>query len=326
MRLKILALGLFLLASASLVIGLYQRQQRSHERAALAKATALQHAASAGKSTAPMAEAKPLGFCAPIAAEDRARIKAAAGHDLVAFIEESTHQLHAAKNAEDMLRTVAQRFDHQRWTSAWIVDSRAETSGVETTASRQLGLTHATSFLARYQRLLQNGRRLEDSAIRGFQWPSDAISEMRREPVRAMVRDYRVMDCEIAQTARYGCRHGEKIWILQTVLSPRVACRFQEKREQYQAAFWLRTGDHGPRVMEVESGGQRLVSMTYDELAQRELLVKLASPGALNQLNDLLIAAGLDPFRAPALWRFWLSSRPSAKREVMSTRLPASED
>lgn len=239
-------------------------------------------------------------FCRPMSAAERENLKEESGSDIASFIEESTKRLHAALTPEEQMEVIATRFDHKRWSEAWSAGKYDEKNTPDDNEKLQLNLTHATLFLSRYHRLIDNGRRQEDSAARAFRWPTADIEEMQREPMRAMVRKFRSMSCGLAETEQYGCRDGETIWMVQTVLSPRLACRFSEKREQYQATFWVRVTPDGARIVEVDANSQRLVKSTYAELEQRELLT-IISP----KVNELLIGAGLDPLRIPTLWRLW---------------------
>ena len=98
-------------------------------------------------------------------------------------------------------------------------------------------------------------------------------------------------------------------------MSPRIACRFKDKREQYAVIYWIRVKDRQPKILEVDAKGNRLVKVTYDELEHRKLLSAL-SPN----VTDVLHSAGLDPFRASVIWR--QLNRPAAN-EVDGNRNPA---
>lgn len=172
----------------------------------------------------------------------------------------------------------------------------------------QTNLSHATLFLARYHRVIENGVRQENSALRAFYWKDDAKEEIRREPLRALVRSYLPHTCLGSDQAQYGCERGETIYRVRAILSPRIACRFPEKLAQYAAVFWVRVPPEGAQILEVEVNGQRLVKMTYDDLVHKQMLSALAP-----NVSEVLINAGLDPFRAPVMWRRWLRDRDTGR-------------
>jgi hypothetical protein len=105
------------------------------------------------------------------------------------------------------------------------------------------------------------------------------------------------------------------LYRVHALISPQIACRFDDKREQYAVVFWMRVapnsaGNLEARITEVEAHGQRLVRATYEELLHRRKL-NVSAP----DMTETLVLAGLDPFRAPIMWRRW--SREAAARWVM---------
>lgn len=262
-------------------------------------------------------------FCGPITQNERARFRRETGLDMVSFVEDSAREMHGARAAEDQLKIISSRFDHQRWSNAWLPGATVASGSAGTSLGQsnaqviealrlQTGLSHASIFLSRYHRLIENGVRQEESALRAFQWHDEDLREIRKQPMRALVRSYLPRTCEGADQAQYGCERGEKIYRVRAILSPRIACRFPEKRDQYTAFFWVRVSDVNgrpeARIFEVEANGQRLVKMTYDELVHKQLLSVL-----MPNVSETLISAGLDPFRTPVLWRKWLQERFEAR-------------
>lgn len=256
--------------------------------------------------------------CESISNQDQERLKKDSGLDLAKFVEDSTRAMHSARTAEEQLRVIAAKFDHQRWSTAWgpgAVQSDPSERGrrLRDTLRLQQSLGHASLFLARYHRILQSGVVQEASALRAFRWDASAEQEIRREPVRALVQGFVPHLCERADTSQYGCLNGETIYRVKALLSPRVACRFPEKKSHYSAVFWVRVS--GPRshrearILEVEANGDRLVKMTYDDLMHKRLLSRLGP-----DVNETLIDAGLDPFRAPLVWRRLLQNDDVGRR------------
>jgi hypothetical protein len=247
--------------------------------------------------------------CAPLLERERSEMRRESGVDLGKFIEDSTRALHGARTPEEQLKVVANRFDHRHWSKAWlptdssILSITKDPQRIEA-LRLQANLSHATLFLARYHRVLENGRRQEDSALRAFRWKEDAREELRKQPMRALVRGYVPQICLKLDQAQYGCQRGETIYRVRAILSPRIACRFPEKIAAYVAIFWVRVPEEGAQILEVEVNQERLVKMTYDELVHRQKLTSLAP-----DVNEVLIDAGLDPFRAPVMWRRWLRDR-----------------
>lgn len=231
-------------------------------------------------------------LCLPMGERDRKALLRATGVDVIRFLEQSTADLHRAKSAEDQLKVIALNFDHVNWSKAWSVES----GGVE--FHLQTNLSHASMVLARYNRLLENGRRQEASALTAFHWQEEIRQEINREPVRILVQNYLPYKCERTDASYYGCTPGETIYRVKSLMSPRIACRFKDKRDQYAVVYWIRVKDGQPKILEVDATGGRLVKVTYDELEHRKLLSTL-SPN----VSDVLQSAGLDPFRAVVIWR-----------------------
>lgn len=246
--------------------------------------------------------------CQPIWPYDRSLLTSDAGLDLVSFVEDSTRLLHRARTPEEQLKVISARFDHGTWSKAW--SNGAKMTAVDSRAREflrlQTDLNHASLFLSRYNRIMENGKNQERAALRAFIWRSDAQRELQRDPMRVLVRGYLPHLCLKSDEARYGCVHGETIYRIHTLLSPRLACRFADKREQYAAVFWVRIlkradGSREARISEVEANGERLVKNTYDDLTRRKLLSVLAP-----NVTETLAIAGLDPFRVPMMWRRWV--------------------
>jgi hypothetical protein len=247
--------------------------------------------------------------CDSISEQDRLRLQNEAGLDLVAFVEESSRAMNQARTSEDQLLVIASKFDHQRWSKAWM-PSEASFFGrnserekqIRETLRLQTSLSHASLFLTRYHRILEAGVRQETSALRAFHWDSDAQQELRREPVRAMVRGYVPHICSGNDVVQYGCESGETVFRVKALLSPRLSCRFPDKKPYYAAVFWVRISGEGShreaRILEIEANGDLLVKMTYDELVHKSLLSMLTP-----NVSEILIDAGLDPFRTPVMWR-----------------------
>lgn len=248
-----------------------------------------------------------LQTCDKITPYERSRLTSEAGFDVVGFVEESTHYLHTARNSEEQLRVIASRFDHQTWSNSWDQtailqrDPRAREY-----LQLQTDLGHASLVLARYNRIIENGKRQESAALSAFKWRPDARREIEREPMRVMVRGFLPHTCFGTDQAQYGCVRGETLYRIHTVISPRIACRFEDKREQYAAVFWVRLlhrpdGSVEPRILEVEANGQELVRETYQELVLKKKLKVLAP-----DVTESLAVAGLDPFRTAMMWRRWV--------------------
>lgn len=263
-------------------------------------------AKAAQKSTAFSTSDEDEDLCLPMGERDRKALLSATGADVIRFLEQSTIDLHRAKSAEDQLKVVALNFDHSNWSKAWTgppTDEVVQSDNVLLGArvddlSLQANLSHATMVLARYNRLLENGRRQETSALDAFHWQEEVRQEIRREPVRILVQSFLPYTCTKSDANYYGCAIGEKIYRVKSLMSPRIACRFKDKRDQYAVIYWIRVKDQRPKILEVDAKGQRLVKGTYDELEHRKFLSAL-SPN----IADVLHSAGLDPFRATAIWR-----------------------
>ena len=255
----------------------------------------------------PRYDSRRFETCQPIWPYDRSRLTSEAGLDLVSFIEDSTRLLHRARTPEEQLKVISSRFDHGTWSTAW--STGAKFTAVDPRAREflrlQTDLNHASLFLSRYNRIIENGKNQESAALRAFSWRSDAQRELQRDPMRVLVRGYLPHLCLKSDQAQYGCVRGETIYRIHTLLSPRVACRFEDKREQYAAVFWVRIlkradGTREARISEVEANGESLVKNTYDDLTRRKLLSVLAP-----NVTETLAVAGLDPFRVPVMWRRW---------------------
>jgi hypothetical protein len=232
------------------------------------------------------------GLCLPMGERDRKALLGATGADVIRFLEQSMVDLHRAKSAEDQLKVIALHFDHVNWSKAW----NAEASSGESLL--QKNLSHASMVLARYNRLLENGRRQEASALKAFHWQEEVREEIHREPVRILVQSFLPYKCSKTDASYYGCAPSETIYRVKSLMSPRIACRFKDKRDQYAVVYWIRVKDGQPKILEVDAKGHRLVKVTYEELEYRKLRSAL-SPN----VADVLQSAGLDPFRAGVLWR-----------------------
>lgn len=318
--LKKLSIRLTLLAGLAMALG-WRPEFANLSRIFFKTASPVSEVAtdSSASSSAVVPEALRIAeSCEPISEKERSRLRHESGVDIVSFVEESTKEMHGARSAEDRLRVVATRFDHENWSRAWL--SAAEWAEISKdprvlrVLRLQTNLSHASLFLSRYHRVLENGRRQEDSALRVFSWKDDAKKEINAARMKVLVRGYIPHACTGADQIQYGCTRGETLYRLRAILSPRVACRFADKREQYAAVFWVRVAPTGARIVEVEANGERLVRMTYDDLANRKLLSVLAP-----NVSEVLISAGLDPFRVPLMWRRWI-----APSQAGASRLPAS--
>jgi hypothetical protein len=254
-------------------------------------------------------------LCLPMGERDRKALLGATGVDVIRFLEQSTVELHRAKSAEDQLKVIALHFDHGNWSKAW----NAEASGSE--ALLQTNLSHASMVLGRYNRLLENGRRQETSALKAFHWQEEIRQEINREPVRILVQSFHPHQCGKMDASYYGCAPGETIYRIKSLMSPRIACRFKDKRDQYAVVYWIRVKDRQPKILEVDAKGLRLVKVTYDEIEHRKLLSAL-SPN----VTDILQSAGLDPFRAGVVWRQMNQNRVPAASTVISPNQPALSD
>ncbi len=243
-------------------------------------------------TVAALAEQSEEDLCLPLGERDRKALLGATGVDVIRFLEQSTVELHRAISVEDQLKVIALHFDHGNWSKAW----SAGANGGE--APLQTNLSYASMVLARYNRVLENGRRQEASALKAFQWQEEVRQEINREPMRILVQSFLPYKCEKTDASYYGCSPGETIYRVKSLMSPRIACRFKDKREQYAVAYWIRVKDRQPKILEVDAKGQRLVKVTHDELEHRKLLSAL-SPN----VSDTLQSAGLDPFRAGVIWR-----------------------
>jgi hypothetical protein len=246
---------------------------------------------------------------------DRKALVRATGVDVIRFLEQSTRELHRAISAEDQLRVIASSFDHANWSKAWI--GLAESVGDD--AHSQANLSHASMVMARYNRLLENGRRQETSALKAFHWQEEVRQELNREPVRILVQSFRPYKCEKSDASYYGCELGEMIYRVKSLMSPRIACRFKEKRDQYAVVYWVRVKDRLPKILEVDAKGQRLVKVTFDEVEHRKVLSALAP-----NVSDILQSAGLDPLRAVVLWR--QTNRASEAKLAVSPTREASDN
>lgn len=237
-------------------------------------------------------------LCLPMGERDRKLLASSTGTDVIQFLEQAALELHSAKAAEEQLKVMGLRFDHQNWSKAWNAAGGDSESAASSESALQANLSHASMVLSRYNRLLENGRRQETSALKAFHWQEEVRQEIRREPVRILVQSYSAYTCSKADASYYGCASGEAIYRVKALMSPRIACRFKDKREQYSVVYWIRVKDKAPKILEVDARGNRLVKVTYDELVHRKLLSAL-SPN----VSEVLQSAGLDPFRAMMLWR-----------------------
>lgn len=254
-------------------------------------------------------------LCLPMGERERRKIANEAGADVVGFLEKTTDEFHSAPSAEEQLKLLGSHFDHMTWSRALVKSAKskiAETrvAGADTEdplknattkegdVALQANLTHATLFLSHYNRLVDLARRHEVSALRAFHWEEEIRQEMSRRPARVLVQKYDVANCGRSEAKTYGCEVGEKLFLVKTLLSPRLACRFREKRDQYQVTYWIRVRAGEAKILEVDSRRERLVKKTYDEQSNRQFAAILAP-----DLNALLPKAGLEPFRAVMIWR-----------------------
>ncbi len=315
-----------LLLLAGLAFGLGWRPEFSGVSRAVSSAVSRAPSSESAKSSSSFSgwddsvvpeSARVTESCEPISESERTRLRRESGVDLVSFVESSTKELHSARSPEDQLKVVATRFDHANWSRAWL--SAADEAAVSDdprvlrALRLQTNLSHASLFLSRYHRVMENGFNQEDSALRAFHWKEDAKNEINGARMKTLVRGYLPHTCVGADQAQYGCARGETLYRVRTIISPRVACRFADKREQYAAVFWVRISSEGARIVEVEANGQRLVKMTYDDLAHKKLLSVL-SPN----VSETLIGAGLDPFRVPMMWRRWIGQSETGERTPAS--------
>lgn len=264
--------------------------------------------------------------CDSISEQDRLRLQKESGLDLVAFVEDSSRAMNQAHTPEDQLQVIASKFDHQRWSKAWLpsdaslVGSNDRENRIREALRLQTSLSHASLFLTRYHRILEAGVRQETSALRAFHWDAGAQQELRREPVRALVRSFVPHTCSGSDTTQYGCEKGETLFRVKALLSPRLSCRFPDKKPYYAAVFWVRVSGSGAqreaRILEVEANGDRLVRLTYEDLVHKRLMSMLAP-----NVSEILIDAGLDPFRTPVMWRRLIQA---ANAKTDGTRRPAS--
>ncbi len=255
--------------------------------------------------------------CQAISGFDRTRLTSWAGVDVVGFVESTTRILHAARSTEERLRVIAARFDHLAWSTAWSQGQMFPSVSARANENLRLqtDLNHSSLFLSRYGRLIENGKSQEAAALRAFAWEPSVAREFKSQPMRTVVQSYLPHICTNDDARQYGCFRGETMYRVSALVSPRIACRFNEKQEQYTAVYWVRIkratgGRFEARIMEVEANGERLVKLTYDDLQSRKLLSVL-SPSMTRSLME----ANLDPFRAPILWRRWT---------IEPTRRPAS--
>lgn len=259
-------------------------------------------------------------LCLPMGERERKKVANEAGVDVVGFLESATSEFHSASSPEEQLRVLGTRFDHINWSRALVKSARskiAETQFHQTNTvalgaddplrqattkdgdvALQANLTHATFFLSRYNRLVDLARRHEVSALRAFHWEEEIRQEMSHRPARVLVQKYDVSSCGRNEAKTYGCDLGEKLFLVKALLSPRVACRFREKRDQYQLTYWIRVRSGEAKILEVDSRRERLVKKTFDEQVNRQFAAIL-SP----DLNKQLPVAGLEPFRAVMIWR-----------------------
>lgn len=243
-------------------------------------------------------------LCLPMAERDRKALFNATGIDVIRFLEQATADLHIAKTAEEQLKVMALRFDHRNWSTAWIKPQARGTRQSGSEILMQANLSHASMVLARYKRLLENAKRQEASALKAFHWQDEVRQEIHRHAVRLLVQSYRPHTCTKTDASYYGCTSGETIYRVKSLMAPRIACRFKEKREQYAVTYWIRVQDRQAKILEVDAKGHRLVKVTYDELDHRKSLSALAPNVNPNvSVNEVLQSAGLDPYRAGMIWR-----------------------
>lgn len=254
-------------------------------------------------------------LCLPMGERERGKAASEAGVDLVGFLESTTNEFHSATLPEEQLRILGSKFDHISWSRALVKTAKSKIAEKEVApldvedplkyattkegdVSLQANLTHATLFLNHYNRLVDLARRHEASALRAFSWDEEIRNEMSRSPARVLIQKYDVASCGRSEAKTYGCEIGEKLFLVKTLLSPRVACRFRDKRDQYQVTYWIRVRSGKPKILEVDTRRERLVKKTYDEQRIRQYAAIL-SP----DLSTLLPRAGLEPFRAVMIWR-----------------------
>jgi hypothetical protein len=273
-------------------------------------------------------------LCLPMGEKERRKISSEAGADVIRFLENLTNEFHSTNSPEAQLQILGTHFDHLNWSRALM--SHARSSLAEDTTNPhsyapslidsaftkdgavtlQSNLSHAILFLGRYNRIVEMTRRHERSALSAFRWADEIRHEMVRQPARVLIQKYHVAICGRGDSKTYGCHKGEKIFLVKSLLSPRLACRFPDKRQQYVVTYWVRVREGVPRVLEVESLRERLVKKTYDEQANRRFAAIL-SP----DLDVLLSHAGIVgvvPLRAVMIWR---DSTATQTREPASTKL-----
>lgn len=258
-------------------------------------------------------------LCLPMGEKERRKISSEAGTDVIQFLEQLTNEFHSTTSPEEQLQILGTHFDHLNWSRALM--SHAKTKLVENPKDQhdyattpfgsaftkdgdvtlQANLSHAMLFLSRYNRIVEMTRRHERSALSAFRWDEEIRHEMARQPARVLIQKYQVAICSREDSKTYGCHPGEKMFLVKSLLSPRLACRFPEKREQYVVTYWVRVREGVPKILEVESLRERLVKKTYDEQSNRQFAAIL-SP----DLDVLLSSAGIVgvvPLRAVMIWR-----------------------
>lgn len=257
-------------------------------------------------------------LCLPMGERERRKATSEAGVDLVGFLESTTSEFHSAASPEEQLRILGTKFDHISWSRALVNSAKSKiaesqilpvstaeaedplryATTKEGDVALQANLTHAALFLNHYNRLVDLARRQEVSALRAFHWEEEIRNEMSHQPARVLIQKFDVSSCGRSEAKTYGCELGEKLFLVKTLLSPRLACRFRDKRDQYQVTYWIRVRSGEPKILEVDTRRERLVKKTYDEQKNRQFAAIL-SP----DLNALLPRAGLEPFRAVMIWR-----------------------
>ncbi len=261
----------------------------------------------------------PEDRCESLAENEKSRLAAAAGANLVEFLESVSNELHSTSNPEQQLKLLAANFDHLNWSRALMSRAFAQLSDEPSNnmnssrdqmkrimtkngdVSLQANLSHALLFLTHYNRILGMTRRQELSALSAFRWDLKDRHEISRKPASLLIQSYEIATCQADEAEVYGCSLGEKLFLLRALLSPRLACRFLLKRDHYVITYWIRVGGGVPKILEVESMRERLVQKTKDEQSRRRF-ASFLSP----DLDLLLPRAGMPgvvPLRAVMIWR-----------------------
>lgn len=219
--------------------------------------------------------------------ETRERAMRAAGQDIVQFAEATAMAFHLASTDEMKLKIIAESFDHETWSES---------------------LTQAATFLNLYNRVMENSRRQEESALRAYSWSKEQRSFLTNHPLDVRVSNLRSMECMKNEKDEYGCKRGETVWLVKLLVSPMIACRFPEKLDAYSVQYWVRMTPQGPRVIEIQANRSQLVKTAKESLESRKILVQGVTPTAARAAS-IASLEGLNLDRMTALWRKWLKAR-----------------